>query len=788
MYNNPEKHIVKPYRSDEANNGIDTAKILRLVRQYWYLYALSTATMLLLGWAFLNYQTPVYEIKSSILIKDDKTKQGISTADLLSKEFSLNANRKILTDETQIMTSYSILEEVAKDLKLDRSVYLPRFLSKIETYGEDCPIVIDSFKLTDVTKDFKASLEQLDDKSFQLTLDDGTKQVCSYGNTFSNTYGHFLIQKGTSLKYAKAKVLSIVCRSLENATKQTMKSVEIVLPKKESYIFEAVIKSSTPQKAKDILHKMVMVYNEQSLTDNSELSQSTLKFIEKRLSSLSGEMTGVEHKVESYKTKEGMTPDGTSDIGFLFNKLGEYDSELVKLGVQNDILSSLESVLVKDEVAFELLPTNLELKSSGLQNQITDYNKLVLERNRLARAAGDNNPNLKIIVEDLKNIRRAIIENISRVKQDNKTLLTQMESKNTQYTDKLSSSPRKERELLEIKRNQNIKEGLYLFLLQKQEEMGMSIVGVSANARVVDKPLVGDPPATTNQPFIYLFCTFLGLTLTSLSIGLKAINENTVQSEADISVQTGMPILAKIPFNTTKEDWVITTKSRTAVSEMFRLLRANLQFYLPKNNYENNGQVILVTSTISGEGKSFVTSNLAMSLAIADKKTVIIELDLRRPKMLDDSMSNDIKDVTDYINYNIHPSEIIQASEKHENLFFISSRPTTDNPSELIMNPKMSELLMYLREQFDYIIIDTPPVGIVSDALFLTPYTDMTLYVVRFGYTEKAQLRIINEFYEAHKLSKPTILFNGLKWDDRMKSKYGSPYYTQENNKIKVTA
>lgn len=789
MSNNKENQSVK--QNNSSAKGIDFVQLGQLFRRFWYVCLIFPLLMAILAWVYLRYQIPVYEVKSTIIIKDDKNRQGISGTDIISKEFELVGNKKMLIDESKIMTSYSVIEEVVRGLNLDRTVSLRGTITDEELYGTDAPIMVDSFALKDSLRDFVASLDIIDDNAFEISYKGGPKQLGHFGIVFTNEKGSFRISKTKNPKYADRKAFTIVCKGTEKAARGIINTISVVLPKKESNILEPTMRSTSPQKAKDILQNMVVVYNEHNLSDKKEVSQNTLQFISQRLQSLTSELSGVEQNVEKYKTREGITADGSSDIGYFFDRLGEYDGELARLGVQNSLLVGIEAILIKSDVSFELLPTNLDLKSLTLQNQIADFNKLVLERNRMVKVAGENNPNLKALTEELKNIRVAIIENIRRVKQENNTLLAEMKSKNALYMSKLGSTPRKERQLTDIKRQQNIKEGLYLFLLQKQEETGISMVGATSDARIIDRPIVGEVPVGMSKSIVYLIALAVGGFLAFVFVFIQFFMVNTLQSEGDIAEITEMPILAKIPFQKTKENLVIEPGNRTPIAEIFRLLRTNVQFFLsevnqptpnPKGEFANQslisnlqspisnlqsstkGQAILVSSSVCGEGKSFVTLNLGMSLAIANKRTVIIVLDLRSPKPTDYSfLSKDTEGITNYLASGLEPIDIIQPSNDHRNLFFIRSGTVPDDPSELIMDAKMGKLFSFLKENFDYIIIDTSPVGLVSDALLLKPYIDMTLIVSRYDYTKKAQLEVVNEFYKDHKLKNPAIVWNGIK-------------------------
>ncbi len=779
------------------NTGIQLSEILDSARQFWYLFIICPLLMLGLAWFYLKNQVPTYEVKSMILIKDEKNKQGVSAADLISKDLQPDGVKKILVDESTIMTSHTVIEQVVKDLKLDRSILRNGSFKKEEIYGSAAPIKIDSFTLTDTLKGFEGALNILDDTSFELTTTEGNKQIELFGRPFSNKYGWFLISKNLNSNnpnVVHGTELAIVCKGVEKAATEIIKTIDIVLPKKESNMIEPTIQTKIPEKAKDILQKMIEVYNSTNIADKSEVSQNTLAFIEKRLLALTNELSGVEHTVESYKVREGMTAESQTDITYFFNKLGEYDSEVVKLEVQNSLLSGIEEILSKSDANFDLLPTNLELKSTNLSSQIDNYNKLVLERNRLARVAGDNNPTLKNLSYEINSVKRAIIGNISRVKQENTALLTQNKAKNNQFSNKLNKTPRNDRELTDIKRQQNIKEGLYLFLLQKQEETTISIAGATADARVIDRPIINETPTGIKKPFLYLMATALGLFLSLVFVILRGLAINTVQNENDITSKTQIPILAKIPFSKSIDNWGVQGGNNTFVSEMFRSLRSNVvdsgEWRVKSGerrveSYEHpstinsqqstkKAQIILITSATSGEGKDFIALNLGMSLAIANKRTVIMNLDLRKQAQFEQfPFLNKKNGITNYVSdRNMQPSEVIQPSGRHNDLFYIHNGEIPHNPSELMMNYKVDALLNYLKDNFDYVLINTPPIGLVADALSLKAYVDLTLFIVRAGVTKKSELGIINAFADGRRLPNPVIIFNGVKGKNKSNHQY----------------
>lgn len=760
---------IKNRHNEEA--GIDIRQLIKRCRQYWYIFLILPVTMTAIAWLFLKYQIPVYEVKSTILIKDEKNKQGVSATDLISKELGLTENKKMLADESKILTSHTVIEKVVEDLKLNGQVWQKGKIKSVELYGRNSPIWIDSIQLRDTTKAFKATVTAMGNQQFQLTTIDGDKHVYTFGNAFSNNYGSFIIRKKEGFTTSQEEYV-INCESKEKTAREIIKTINIELPKKESNIFEPTIKSSIPEKAKDILQKMVEVYNEYNLNDKKEVSRNTLNFIEKRLVALTDELSGVERTVESYKEREGIT-DAPTDINYFFSRLGEYDGEMVKMEVQNNILNSIESILTKKDQYFDLLPTNLDLKSSNLQSLINDYNRIVLERNRLAKVAGEHNPQLKSLGDDIVNMKTAIIGSIRRVKQENANLLLQTKSKTNTYAQKLGKTPRNERELTDIKRQQNIKEGLYLFLLQKQEETAISMIGAVPDARVIDRPIIGEKPVNIKKTVVYIAALAIGLFSSLVIVTLISLFSKTVQSQSDIKSLTSANIINAIPFVKIPTDWQLQTDNRSALAESFRTLRSHLQYFLPSETVSSNGKVIVVTSASHNEGKSFVSFNLAMSLALADKKTVIVNLDLRRPRLTGDlAIPKGKAGIPQFLTSDLYPHEVIYPMTRHHNLNIVGSNTLPYNPSELMMHNKIGQLMGYLKLHYDYIIVHTPPVGLVADALSLKPFTDMTLYIVKQGQTTRSQMRAAYGLHEGQKMPNVHIVLNGTK-----ENKKNSSYY-----------
>jgi capsular exopolysaccharide synthesis family protein len=532
-----------------------------------------------------------------------------------------------------------------------------------------------------------------------------------------------------------------------------------------------------PQRSIDIISKVIAVYNIEAVKDKNSTGEKTLEFIDERIDLLTEQLADVEKGVQTYKEKEGITIDAASNIGVIVGRMSDYSQQLDQLEIQKTILTYLEEYVNDKNKKYELIPSNIGAESGMLSSLVLRLNEIIQERKRLLQTLTLNHPSVTILDDEIASLRFNIKENIKNIKRDIEISLRKLKVRSKEFEVQLNETPRKERELLEIKRQQFIKENLFLFLLQKREETAISLAATSATARVIDLPSLSSNQAVyPKKTPIRAGAVAAGLLLALVIIILKEFLNDDIQSEEDIKEVTQVPVLGVISESTKDAKIVVTKSSRSAIAEMFRLLRTNLQFTLAGEPHKT----MLVTSSVSGEGKSFICINLGMSFALSGKKVLVIGLDLRKPKMASYLVENiPTKGISSYMIDAATKDEIINIYEGNDNFHFIASGPIPPNPSELIMNGRLESLIEELKKEYDVIIIDTPPVGLVTDSLLLKS-VNASLYITRFGYTKKGQLQLIDKLYKEGKFNNPTIVLNGMKRGKGYGYGYGYGYYEDD--------
>jgi capsular exopolysaccharide synthesis family protein len=504
------------------------------------------------------------------------------------------------------------------------------------------------------------------------------------------------------------------------------------------------------------------------------VATNTIQFIDVRLKYLTLELSEVEKEVELYKRKHGVT-DVSSEAGMYLQNSSEYQKELAKLEIELEVLNSLEKYLLKSARSnrFETVPNTLAIQDPTLLHLIEKYNELQLERERMMRNLLANNPLLSNVTEQLVSIRRKILEVIANTKKDLFITRRKQQVNAGKFSSQIQKVPLIERELLEVKRQQGIKQELYLYLLKKREEAALSLAATTvAMARVIDPATTDDLPISPKKKSVYMLAVLVGLGLPLAGLYVRNLIQNQVQQPGDVLNATSAPLLGEISRKDSNEVLVISEVSKTAIAERFRLIRTN--FLYETAGKEN--QVLLVTSSRSGEGKTFFTINFGACLSMTGKKVVLLDFDFRNPSLMQERGRVKATGITDYLTgRETSLPDIINPFPEAPNLFAIGSGPIPLHPAELMMEPKLEQLLAALKKQFDYIIMDTAPVGQVADAFALNAYTDLMIYIIRYNYTNKAHLNLINDIHMQKKFRQSLVVLNDADKSNSYHYRYGCP-------------
>jgi len=728
---------------------------IRRYLRYWYLFPIFIALALTAAFFYLQITQPVYSAKTSILIKDEKKGLGGSQGDILSELSNQFGGNKLVENELEILKSQTLMEQVVKDLSLDVAYTAKDGLRTINLYNES-PAIIKPEIITEKGLEEPLVLHIVDSTHFTFNDED---KPHAFGQRFNNAWGAFIVTKGKASEYADIKVSF---GDVKNLAEGMLSRLSVQQPNVKSTVIELTYDDVSVQRGKDVLNKLLDVYVQSSLNDKNSEASNTLKFIETRLGLITGELGDVEKDVESYKTTQGITDISAESQLFLEN-IKENDAKLNEVNTQISILESVDSY-IKNAGDGAVAPATYMINDPVLVSLLTKFNELELQRERYARTTTANNPLLQTINTQLDGTRQAIRENVQNLRRGMDVTKQNLQGINTRFSAGLRSIPQKEREFVGIKRQQSIKEGLYLYLLQKREETALMYASTVTDSRLIDAPIATYHPIKPKKALIWGGAAAAGFVLPLLLINLIFLLNNTVQNREEIEKTTHASILGEIGHMKTAqgepgEDAIIKMTSRSAVAEQFRALRTNLQYL-----GDGGCRVLMFTSSIGGEGKSFVSINLAASLAYSDKRVLLIGLDLRKPTLHERLQVPNQYGASNCLIGQGKPSDFIQSTIVHPKFDVLTSGPIPPNPSELLSNGRLPLLIQELRSEYDYILIDSPPYGLVTDSSLIAEHVDATLYLVRFNYTLVDHLKRIGELQKAKRFSNLSVIFNGVNY------------------------
>ena len=752
---------------NEENDGdLDILGFLYKQLRYGHWFIISLTISYIGAYFYLEQYTPIYKVNATLLIKDENSNKKVS--DVVDAFSSVGV--KQMDNEIEVLRSRTLMARVIDALNLTVSYWREGRSRDMELYG-DSPIKIITNESAGFTNGSPFYIRCVSENRYQL-LD--TKQNFikdfDFSQLIKSPYGQFRVFRNKSVKLSPEPI-KVIFQSREGLVGGLAGGIQIAPLNYTTSFISLSIETALPDKGKAILGKLLEEYAYASLEDKNRESTNTLRFIEERLKLVSSELGDVEQNVEQYKRTQGIT-DLSSEASLFLGKVEENDTKLNELEIQAKVLLGVEGYINNSE-AGNLAPATLMVNDPVLSGYISQYTQLESERAKLARSVQPGNPLLETINGQMRNVKQAIRENISNQKTNIEVNRNNLVNLNNRLESSISTIPRKEREYVGIKRQAGIKENLYLLLFQKREETALSYSSTVTDSRVVDMPYDTGGPIKPNRRFNYMLALLIGLGTPFFLITIKVLLTTTVQSKNEIERKTGLKVFGKISlFSKENESEMMDVNNRSFVSEQIRMIRSNLQYLIPDKK-DGIGSTILLTSSTSGEGKSFITLNIAASLSYLDKKVVIIGLDLRKPKIFKDLEVEKKKGVSNYLIGRAEIDEIIQKT-KIENLFMITSGPIPPNPSELISNGRIKELLEVLKHKFDYILIDTPPYGLVTDATLLAAYTDVCFYIVRHENTPKHFLTMIRELNAKNVFKSINIIFNAV--NHKSSSEYGYGY------------
>jgi len=720
--------------------------------KYIPLFLFSLAVALTISFLYLRYTVPVYNARATLLIKR-AAENGSNTE--IDKLF-FNSARSNVSNEIELLKSLNLSKRVAASLGVQKKYYTKGNVKTTLNYP-DSPVELDIIKLKDSLHPVAFSIVINDETGYSFENLETKKY--NFGEPFENASGTFRIIKNDSLiDILQYREQILTWEPLENAAFFVQGGLSVAPVKDQSDILLLSYLTPQPLLGRDILNSLMTEYQRLNVEDKKVMASQTISFINERLNIITKELGAVEKDLQKYKQEKGIA-NLQSQSQVAIDNQSSIEGAISSQEVRRTIISYLQEYMANDRNQHTVVPTTLGVNEPTLSQQVAQYNQIVLRREDQLRTTTASNPVIQSLDVQLQKIRSDILETLRNLKSVSELEMKSLESRSAQYNANIAAVPIREKELLEISRQQGIKQTLFLFLFQTREETLISQAATVSNSQVVDEAIANMSPVTPKPLNARILAVFLGLIIPIGFIYLKEVLNDKINSRADINRVTSVPIFGEIGHADTKHALMVEKNKRDIVTEQFRMIRTNLKYLV--NNIEN--PVILVTSTFSGEGKSFVSINSAAVMALAGKKTVVMEFDIRKPKIMTGLKMPKANGITNFLVSNIPVESLAIAVPDVENLYVIPCGPIPPNPSEILLNSKLADLFKYVRSAFDVVIVDTPPVGLVSDAFTLSQHVDASLYIVRMGYTLKKQIHFIEELYANQKMPNIGLLVNDIK-------------------------
>lgn len=773
---------------ESKEENIDVKELLFKYLIHWPWFVGAVVACLIAAWVYLHVSTPVYNISATVLIKDDK-KGG--SAGMLSGLESLGLDGMIsssqnIDNEIEVLRSKTIVKEVVEDLGLyisytDEDEFPSRNMYK--TSPVQVSLTPQEADLLEEPMIVKMALQPQGSMDVTVKIDDD-----EYQKHFEKLPAVFPTDKGTLAFFLTPdSVLSSKRTSEETtASEKTTRNITATINKplavakwccknmtieptsKTTSVAVISLKNSNVQRGKDFINKLLEMYNINTNNDKNEVAQKTAEFINERIGIISKELGSTEKDLESFKRGAGIT-DLTSDAQIALTGSAEYEKKRVENQTQINLLQDLQKYMQNE--GYEVLPSNIGLQDLNLAAAINRYNDVLVERKRLLRTSTENNPTIINLDTSISAMKENVQVSLGRVLRGLFITKADLDREASRYSRRISEAPGQEREFVSIARQQEIKAGLYLMLLQKREENAITLAATANNAKIIDEAIADDAPVAPRSKITYLIALILGVGIPVGVIYLLELTKFKIEGRADVEKLTSAPIVGDIPLTDEKQGAIAVFENQNnLMSETFRNVRTNLQFMLG-----NGKKVILVTSTVSGEGKSFISGNLAISLSLLGKKVVIVGLDIRKPglnKVF--NISKREQGITQYLaNPEKNLMDLVQLSDVSKNLYILPGGTVPPNPTELLARDGLDKAIETLKKNFEYVILDTAPVGMVTDTLLIGRVADLSVYVCRADYTRKNEYTLINELIDGNKLPNLCTVINGL---DLKKRKYGYYY------------
>lgn len=759
---------------DNETSGFDYKAFLVKLLMYWPWILGSVAVFLIGAFFYLKTLTPLYTVSSSVLIKNE-SKGGAGGADLADLGF-VSTSTQSFDNELEILRSRTLIKKVVTALDLYVSYSVPGQFRDTELYKQS-PVKVwvhpkkPNVGYAQVKMSFRN--QQLHEVLVEHEGQEWKKTVESLPAVFSTPVGVFTFSAADSTLQTIQPVPEVIQTTVvsPNAAAASYRNRLAVSPSsKSTTIAQLTFTGSQVARGVDFLNKLVELYNEEGNNDKNEVAAKTAEFIDERIRIINKELGTTESQLASFKQRAGVV-DIAADATQAAGEQASYERAYAENEVQISLVNHLKNHILNESSQFEVIPANIGLNNSDLNTVVQNYNQMLIERKRLLRTSHEDNPAVQSLNASIEVMRNSVMGAIQTAEKGLLINRQALQAQTRKYAGKVSDAPVQEKEYLSMSRQQEIQANLYLMLLQKREENNITLASTANNARVIDEPLAGGQIFPTPSQ-TYMIALVLGLGLPVGLIFLWGLLQFKIQTRGDVEKITHLPIVGDIPLTPeTAESAIVVRENRNELmEEVFRSVRTNIQYML-----QDGQKVILFTSTTSGEGKSFNAGNLACSFAFMGKKVVIVGLDIRKPglnKVF--HLSHKEAGISQYLSDPEHTDllSLCQASTVSPNLYILPGGTIPPNPTELVARQALDDAIQQLKAHFDYVILDTTPIGMVTDTQLIARVADLSVYVCRSNYTAKSEFKLINELQQNGKLPHLCVLINGIDMNKRETGSY----------------
>ncbi|MBC7873167.1 MAG: polysaccharide biosynthesis tyrosine autokinase, partial [Ferruginibacter sp.] len=717
--------------------------------RFLQLFVLSVAFALLIAYLYLRYTIPVYNVSGSMLIRSEQPGgQRNELDELISGNKASNINNEI-----EILKSRPLMERVVDTLDLELSYSAKGKIKTVNIYKQG-PFRIEVLEIVDSTRKFTLKIKFQNEKEFRFNDD---KNTFSFGQVFRNAHGVFRLVRNPNSSISKE--YAVTWTPNYTAASEYAGAIQVNLKSPGTGILFVSMRTTNSSMGADIINKLMDEYGRYSVEQKNKASVSKLVFIDDRLSIYRKKIDSVQGILNAFE-RENKLLDSKAQSDNMFDRISEADKLVNEQTLKLNVTEIVSGYLRDKRNQYEKVPTTLNLDDVTLNQLVTEYNKWQITRQQLLDGnVPAGNPAVKEANDQIEKLRTSIQENLKNIRSSLVSSINTVKGTTRQSETTLQALPPIVKEQLQKQGEVESLQALYKFLQEEKEKQAIMQSANVSNSDIINKAFASTVPVKPNRRAIQMLAVLLGLGLPALIIFLSEILNDKVSTRFDIEKITAAPILGEIGHSYSDKVLVVNKTTRSMVAEQFRIIRSNLQYILNKKEKST----ILFTSSFSGEGKSYVTTNMGAVLALAGKKTIILEFDIRKPKIMSGLGIPKGPGITNFLIGNAELKDLVKLVPDQENLYVLGCGPIPPNPAELLLDKKMDELFAWLKENFDIILVDTAPVGMVSDAMTLSKFADSTLYLVRQGHTFKKQIGLIDEFYKENKLPKVSIIINDVK-------------------------